>query len=95
MSDRPNSEKERRCVSPGNTVHHDFQRNGDLLLHLLRGNARPLGHDLYIVIRYIGISFDGEVAKGKCARNEQNHRDGEDQEPVVERKVYEGTNHFR
>ena len=45
----------------GKPVHHDFNRDGDLLLHLFSRAARPLRDDLYVVISYIRIGFNGEI----------------------------------
>jgi hypothetical protein len=42
-------------------VHHDFNGDGDLLLHLFGRAARPLRDDLHVVVGYIRISFDGQI----------------------------------
>ena len=44
-------------------VHHDLKRNGDLLLHLFGGAARPLGDDLDVVVGHVGIRFDGQAVE--------------------------------
>ena len=41
-------------------VHHDFDGNRDLLLHLFGGAAGPLRNDLDVVVGYVGISFHGQ-----------------------------------
>ncbi len=46
-----------------NPVHHDFERNGDLLLDLFGGDSRPLRDDLDVVIGDVGISFHGEIVE--------------------------------
>ena len=43
------------------TVHHRLERNGDLLLHLLCGDSRPLRYDLHVVVRNVGIRFHGKL----------------------------------
>ena len=40
-------------------VHHDLERNGDLLLHLFRRPARPLRDHLDIVIGDVRLGFNG------------------------------------
>ena len=46
-----------------NSIHLDFDRNRDLLLHLLGGPAGPLRDDGCVVVRDIGIGLDGQVMK--------------------------------
>ena len=44
-----------------NAVHAVFERNRDLLLDLLGGDARPLRDDFDVVIGNVGISFDRKL----------------------------------
>ncbi len=41
----------------GHSVHHDLQRDGDLLLDLLGGDTRPLRDNLHVVVGYVGVRF--------------------------------------
>ena len=50
-------------------VHHDFERNGDLLLHLLGGNSRPLRDNFHVIIRHVGIRFHRKLMKGNSHPN--------------------------
>ena len=62
-----------------NAVHHDFERDRDLLLDLFRGNSRPLRDNVDIVIRDIGISFYREIMKGNPAPDEQQQTQRQNQ----------------
>ena len=42
-------------------VHHVFEGDGDLLLHLLGGPAGPLRDDPGVVVGYVGVCLDGKV----------------------------------
>ena len=63
----------------GNAVHHDFERNGDLLLDLFGGNSRPLRDDLHVVIRHVRIGFDGKLVEGNRAPAKQQNGPGQNQ----------------
>src|SRR5262249_38440931 len=58
-----------------NPIHRDLERNGDLLLHLLRGNAGPLSDYLNVVIGDIRVSLDRKVAEGNDTPDEQERSD--------------------
>ena len=45
------------------SAHLNFERNGDLLLDLFRGDPRPLRDDLDIVVCHVGIGFYGKLMK--------------------------------
>ena len=70
-----------------NAVHHDFQRNRDLLFDLLRGNSRPLGDDLHVVVRHVRISFDRQLVKGNRAPAKQQQCRRQDQETVFQGEI--------
>ena len=57
----------------GNAVHHGFERDGHLLLDLLRGNARPLGDDLDVVVGDVGIRFHGKLMERDRAPGQQQN----------------------
>ena len=44
-------------------VHHDLDRNGDLLFHLFGGPPGPLRDDLDVVVRDVRVRFDREIVK--------------------------------
>ena len=69
-----------------NAVHHDFERNGDLLLHLFGRNAGPLGDDLDVVVGDVGIGLHRKAAEGNDAPDEEQQGDGEHQEAVCRAK---------
>ena len=75
-------------------VHHDFKRDGDLLLHLFGRAPGPLRDDLDVVIGHIGVGFDGQSLERDNAPREQQDRD-EKQEAVVEREIDQAANHGR
>src|SRR5271169_5336978 len=75
------------------SVHLNFDRHGDLLFYLFRRAARPLRDDLYVVVRYVGISFDREVVKRIGAPNKQKTRHHHNDEAVLQGEFDEATNH--
>ena len=77
-----------------NAVHDDFQRNGDLLLDLLGRNSRPLGDDLDVVVRHVGIGFDGKLVEGDRAAGDQQQSEGKNEERSVQGKIDESANHL-
>ena len=76
-----------------NAVHHDFERNRDLLLHLLGGDSRPLRDDLDVVVRDVGIGFDRKLMERNRAPDEQQKRRRQHQKAVVQREIDELANH--
>ena len=44
-------------------VHHVFNGDGDLLLHFLRGPARPLRDDPGVIIGDVGIGLDRKMVE--------------------------------
>ena len=44
-------------------VHGGFDRHRDLLLHLFGGAALPLGDDVHVVVRDVGIGSIGRLWK--------------------------------
>ena len=75
-------------------VHHDFERNRDLLLDLFRGDSRPLRDDLHIVVRHVGIRFDGKLMERNRAPAKQQERRREDKKAVLQRKIDKFANHL-
>ena len=75
-------------------VHYDFERDGNLLLDLLGGDAGPLSDNLDVVIGDIRVGFDREVMEGNRAGNEQQEGRRENQKTVVECEVDEPADHL-
>ena len=74
-------------------VHGGLDGNGNLLLHLLGGPARPLRDHLHVVIGYVGIRFHGQVVKRNGAPDQQQNGRRHHHQAVVERVVYQGADH--
>ena len=75
-------------------VHHDLERNRDLLFDLFRRNPRPLRNDLYVVVGYIGIGLNGQPLERNDASGKKDQRQSQDEQPVVERKIDDAANHL-
>src|SRR5208337_3161019 len=76
------------------TVHHDLQRNGDLLLDLLGRDSRPLRYDLHVIVRDVGIGFHGKLVERNRAPSEQQQRRREYEKTVLECEINELANHL-
>src|SRR6516165_4233745 len=76
-----------------NTVHGDFQRNGDLLFHLLGRDSRPLGNDLHIVVGDVGVGLDRQALERNNSGGEQEQGERQDEQAVVESKINNSPNH--
>ena len=70
-------------------VQHRFDRNGDLLLHLLRGPCRVLRDELDHRRRWIGIGLDIELRKGKAARGQRHEEQDQDDGAVLQQRACE------
>jgi hypothetical protein len=66
-----------------NSIHGNFERNGDLLFDLLRRNARPLRDDIHIVVRDVRIGFYGKLVEGNGSPKEKQNRRREHEEAVL------------
>ncbi len=75
-------------------VHCYFKGNGDLLLDLLGGDARPLRDDFHIIVGHVGIRFDGKLMKRNCAPAKKQDRGSKHHEAVLEREIDKPANHF-
>jgi hypothetical protein len=76
----------------GNAIDGVLNRHRDLLFDLLGRNAGPLGDDLDVIIRDVGISLDGKAAEGDYAPDEQQDRNSNDQQAVCKTKINETSN---
>ena len=75
-------------------VHHDFERNGDLLFDLLRRNSRPLRDDLDVVIGHVGIGLNGQMMERDDAPGEKQQGEAQMTRAVVEREIDDAANHL-
>ena len=87
ISDKPNSEKERRVGHLRDAVHDDFERDGDLLLDLLGRDARPLRDDLDVIVGHVRIGVDGQMVERHVADAGQQNRKSQNEQALVERKI--------
>ena len=74
-------------------VHHDFDRDGDLLLHFFGRAAGPLRDDLDVVIGHVRIGFHRQIVEGNRAPDQQQDGDRQDQYPIVQGEIDEAANH--
>ena len=75
-------------------VHHDLERNRDLLLHLLGGDSRPLRDDLDVIVRHVGIRFHRKLVERNRAPPEQQKRRGQHEKAVLQREINQLANHL-
>src|SRR5580700_2320680 len=76
-----------------NTVHHDFHRDGNLLLDLLRRDSWPPRDNVDVVIRHIRICFYGKPVERNHSPGKQKDCDCQYQKAVFQGKVDEPANH--
>src|SRR5271156_3211543 len=77
-----------------NSVHLNFNGDGDLLFDFFGGATGPLGDDLDVVVRHVRIGFDGEVVERNGAPNQQQSGEPQNDELIVESVDYESANHW-
>src|SRR5215469_8345041 len=77
----------------GQTVHHDFDGDGDLLFHFFGGAAGPLRDDLDVVVGDVGVCLDRQSAEGNDAPDEQEQGNHQNKEPAVQGEIDEVANH--
>ena len=58
-----------------NTVHHDFERDRDLLLDLFGGDPGPLRDDIDVVVRHVRIRFDRKLVERNDPPRKEQHCD--------------------
>src|SRR5262249_614729 len=74
-------------------IELDLDGHGNLALHFLGRPARVLGDDLDGGGGRIGVGLNIEVLKGIEATQEQRHRPGHDQQPLVEKTINQRADH--
>ncbi len=77
----------------GYAVDGIFDRHGDLLLDLFRGDSGPLSDDLDVVIGDVRVGFHGETAEGDDTPDEQQNCDGDGQQTICKTEVNEASDH--
>ena len=83
-----------QMLQVGNAGHLDFDGDGDLLLNLFGGAARPLRDDLDVVVGDVGIGLDGQAVEGDDAPGKEQNR-GSDHEPaIVQGEIDEAADHL-
>ena len=76
-------------------VHHDLKRNRDLLLHLFGGDSRPLRDDLDVIVRDVGIGFDGKlVERDRTPPTNSRTAAASTRKRFVQREIDELANHL-
>ena len=85
---------ERRCVQVRDAVHHDLERNGNLLFHFFGGAAGPLRDDLDVVVGDVRIGFHRQIVKRNAAPDEQQHGRHHHQKAVVQREIDQRADHI-
>ncbi len=75
-------------------VHHDFDGNGDLLFHFLRGPSGPLRDHLHIVIGDVGIRLDRQVLEGDRTPHEKQNGDGYDEKTIAQGESDNSADHL-
>src|ERR1039457_6125879 len=80
-------------IEPGNAVELNFERNGDQTLEFFGGMAGPLGDELDVRRREIGIGVDGEFLKRPCAPHHQGDGRHNNQERLSECEGNESGDH--
>src|SRR5215469_11652585 len=70
-----------------NTVHRNFDWNRDLLLHLLRGDSRPLCNHIDVVVSYIRVGFNRQAMERNHAPSKQQNGNRQHKKAVLQRKV--------
>src|SRR5260370_35727580 len=77
-----------------NAIEPDLQGNRYLLLDLFRGDSRPLGYDLDVVIRNVRIGFDRKCMKCDDTGAKKEQRERHHKEPIGKGKIDNSANHF-
>src|SRR5215469_16414558 len=75
------------------TIHLDFDRDGDLLLDFLGRPPWPLRDYLHPCIGDVWIGFDRQVVKRDHAPNEEKNRHAEDNKAIVQSEIDDRANH--
>src|SRR5262249_40359190 len=76
------------------SIHLDLDRNGDLLLDLLRRPPGPLRDHLHPGVGHIRISLDRQLLEGDDSPNKEQDGEAQHDEAVVQREGHEPTNHY-
>ena len=77
----------------GYAVCGGFERDGDLLLDLLRRNSSPLCNDLDVVVCDVGVRLNRQIVERNYPPDEQHKCQPEDQQAVGEGEIEDAPNH--
>src|SRR5262249_36754937 len=75
------------------SVHLNFNRNGNLLLDFLGCAARPLGDDLHPNVGNVRVSFDRQRLECHHAPEKEQHCHAQDDEPIIEGLINQKADH--
>ena len=75
-------------------VHHVFDGDGDLLLHFLRGPARPLRDDPGVIIGDVGIGLDRKMVELNDAQTKQKDAKGQHEPAMAQGEIDNSANHL-
>src|SRR5215472_1127985 len=78
----------------GHTAQIHFQGDRDLLFNLFGRVTRPLGNDLRVSVRDVGIRLDGKIVKGNNAPEEEDKRRAQHEHSVAQGEVNQVTDHL-
>ena len=78
----------------GDAVHRVLEGDGDLLLHFLRGPARPLGDDPGVVVRHVRVGLHRKAMKGEDAPDKEQKRKGQHKEAFVQGEIDNRADHL-
>ena len=78
----------------GEAVHGALEAHRDLLLDFLGGPAGPLRDDAHVVVGDVGVSLYRQIVERDAAPDEEQQAEEDGQQPVVERGVDEGRDHW-
>ena len=91
---KPSQRDGAQILQMRDTIHDDFDGDGDLLLHFFRRAAGPLGNDRDVVIGDVGIGLHRQIVEGNGAPDGQQSRHRENHKAVAQGKIYQRTNHL-
>src|SRR5262249_23960535 len=75
------------------SVHLNFNRNGNLLLDFLGCAARPLGDDLHPNVGNVRVSFDRQRLECHHAPEKEQHCHAQDDERIIEGLINQKADH--
>lgn len=74
-------------------VHLNLNRDRNLLLDFFCSPPRPLGDDLNVVVRHVGIRFDRQIMKRDAAPDQKEYSDGDDDYFIAQGEINDEPDH--